>query len=321
MTGPFLMIVDRVAQERSIAASDITALRGMVWGKPELIDADMRMLAEINRHIKIPSPEFTDFFAEAIVHFTLRQTDPKYMLKDHLADWLEERLIHDGRLGSYTELETLVRILEQAENAPDRFKRWTLAEIERSILTGQGPTRLGGNISPGVVDTDDAKYLRRALFARSGFGALAVTVEEAEMLFRIKDTTKDSLNAPEWDALFVQAAANFIQAHVGKAMLTEADKSRLERVMDDNRPHIGRFLGRMGDMSKLAQTLGFARNERDLEDEIAAANQITASEAGWLRVQIAADGRTDRYEKALLTFLADEAGGLPQALEHLRQAA
>lgn len=321
MTGPFQMIVDRVAQERSISPEDITALRGMVWGKPELIDADMRMLAEINRHIKIPSAEFTDFFAEAIVHFTLRQTDPKYVLKDHLADWLEERLIHDGRLGSYTELETLVRILEQAENAPDRFKRWTLAEIERSILTGQGPTRLGGNISPGVVDTDDAKYLRRALFARAGFGALAVTVEEAEMLFRIKDTTKDSLNAPEWDALFVQAAANFIQAHVGKALLSEADKSRLERVMDENRPHIGRFLGRMGDMSNLAQTLGFGRKERDVDAEIAAANQISASEAGWLRVQIAADGRTDRYEKALLAFLADESDGLPQALEHLRQAA
>jgi hypothetical protein len=241
-------------------------------------------------------------------------------LKDHLAEWLEERLIHDGRLGSYTELETLVRILEQAENAPERFKRWTLAEIERSILTGQGPTRLGGNISPGVVDTDDAKYLRRTLFARAGFGALAVTVEEAEMLFRIKDTTKDSLNAPEWDALFVQAAANFIQAHVGRAMLTEADKARLERVMDENRPHIGRFLGRMGDMSNLAQTLGFGEKPRDLDAEIAEASQITPSEAGWLRSQIAADKRTDRYEKALLAFLSDEAGGLPDALEHLRAA-
>lgn len=320
MTNPLQTIIDRVTQDHSIAAADIATLRGMVWGKPELVDADMRMLAEINRHIKIPSPDFTDFFAEAIVHFTLRQTEPKYFLKDHLAEWLEERLIHDGRLGSYTELETLVRILEQAENAPERFKRWTLAEIERSILTGQGPTRLGGNISPGVVDTDDAKYLRRTLFARAGFGALAVTVEEAEMLFRIKDTTKDSLNAPEWDALFVQAAANFIQAHVGRAMLTEADKARLERVMDENRPHIGRFLGRMGDMSNLAQTLGFGEKPRDLDAEIAEASQITPSEAGWLRSQIAADKRTDRYEKALLAFLSDEAGGLPDALEHLRAA-
>lgn len=321
MTEQLQTIIDRVAETRSIEPADITALRGLVWGKPELVDADMRMLIDINRHIKTHSPAFTDFFAEAIVHFTLRQSEPNYFLKDHLAEWLEDRLIHDGRLGSYTELETLVRVLEQAENAPDRFKRWALAEIERSILTGQGPTRLGGNISPGVVDTDDAKYLRRALFARAGFGALAVTVEEAEMLFRIKDTTKDSLNAPEWDVLFVQAAANFIQAHVGKAMLTETDMNRLERVMDDNRPHIGRFLGRMGDMSNLAQTLGFGGKDRDLDAEVEEANRITASEAGWLRSQIAADGRTDRYEKALLAFLADESGGLPQALEHLRQAA
>jgi hypothetical protein len=121
--------------------------------------------------------------------------------------------------------------------------------------------------------------------------------------------------------LFVQAAANFIQAHVGRAMLTEADKARLERVMDDNRPHIGRFLGRMGDMSNLAQTLGFGGKERAIwTPKSPKPARSPPSEAGWLRSQIAADKRTDRYEKALLAFLSDEAGGLPHALEHLRAA-
>jgi hypothetical protein len=173
MTEQLQTIIDRVTAGPQHRSGRHHRPARMVWGKPELVDADMRMLIEINRHIKIPSPDFTDFFAEAIVHFTLRQTEPKYFLKDHLAEWLEERLIH--RWSVWAAIPSWKRwcaLLEQAENAPDRFKRWTLAEIERSILTGQGPTRLGGNISPGVVDTDDAKYLRRTLFARAGFGAL-----------------------------------------------------------------------------------------------------------------------------------------------------
>jgi hypothetical protein len=320
---PIQDLAARLCEAKLVTAEDLSALRKALWMKPELYDSDLRHLISINQALAAPDPAFADLFGEAVVHFLLRQEEPKYFLKETMVDWVQSRLVHEGRIDSFASLEALVRVLEQAENSPARFKQWALAEIERSVLTGQGPTRLGGNISPGVVDSDDARFLRRTLFASGGAGALHVTSEEAEALFRIKDITKDAINAPEWDALFVQGCANYLMAHVGRAVLTEDDMTRLERVMDDNKPHLGRFLLRMNDMGNLSRSLGWAISgdeDRDIDAEVIAAKALTPSEIAWLKQKIVEDGRTDRYEKALLTFLSDEAAGLPPALELLRQA-
>jgi hypothetical protein len=45
---------------------------------------------------------------------------------------------------------------------------------------------------------------------------------------------------------------------------------------------------------------------------------ITNEEAAWLKAHIAADGQTDEYEQALLTFIIDESGNGPAILESIR---
>lgn len=312
----------RICAAGRITPNEVGNLRPLIWSRPELTDHELRELVMISEALDTPCPEFTDFFAEAVTHFLLRQTQPNYYLQDQMLDWVERRLAPEGVIDARPKLEAMVRVLEQAVNAPERYKQWVLDAIERAVLTGQGPTRDKDNFSPGVVDRDDATYLRRVLFARGGKGATHVTADEAEMLFRIKDIVREALNSADFETLFVQCCGNFVLAHAGKTMLDAAAAIRLERVMDDHRPHIARFLLRIGEMDDLSKALGWMlRGEGSEHDRaVADAARISAEETAWLKARIVIDGRTDRYEKALLTFLADEAGDLPPVLEQLRRA-
>ena len=95
------------------------------------------------------------------------------------------------------ELEAMVRIIERAENTPDRLKDYVLAAVERAVLDGTGPTRCGGTIEPGCITAAECALIRRTIFAAGGESPAAVSQREAEMLYRLKDATLDAPNAPE----------------------------------------------------------------------------------------------------------------------------
>lgn len=293
----------------ALSADDALAIRRRIWPDGRIGDDEAELLFALNDAVVEPSREWADCFVEAITAYVVEQATPRGYVDKASAGWLIDRVRRDGKVGTYAELELLVCVLEKSLNAPDSLKRFVLAEMERLVLTGEGPTRAGGSFAPGSITAGEVALLRRALFASGGDGPARVSADEAEALFRIKDASLGGDNAPAWRTLFVQGVANFLMAHGGYRPLEAHEAERLESFMDDRRPSLGGFLGRLGaaflSPGRVADALR-PDTRPDHEAEVAAAAAIDGPQSAWLRAQVDADGRVDEFEQALLDFIAAE---------------
>jgi hypothetical protein len=330
MDEELVELLTQIAEAGRITEGDVMALRDLVWTEEALDVSVIEALFALNDDLNEYSPIWTDFFIEAVEYYLLDQCMPQGFLDEDRAYWLHERIDKNGLVGSRTEIELLISVLEHAESVPDNLRCYALEQIEAIIVSGQGPTRNGQDCVPNRVDEAEVELLRRAIFAGGGEGAVVVGNEEADMLFRIKDATLASENAPGWMALFVQGVGNHLMAHSDYRPLSNEDAVRLNQFMDDYTPSLGGFFRRTlpremigtGTIVDAFKSL-FPKQEDRFAKKLALDHRdlVTAEEAVWLKTQIAADGQTDDYEKALLTFVVDESRDAPSILETMRKRA
>jgi hypothetical protein len=307
MSMHFRDIAEQAAADGAISADEILALRRAGWSDGTIHPEEAEAIFAINDRLTAPTAEWTDFFVEALSEFIVGGGDPRGYVTAAQADWLIARIDHDGRLESMTELELLTKLLDKATNTPDRLKAYALAQIERAVLTGQGPTRGGGSLEAGRISEAEVRLLRRMIFAQAGDRPAAVSRSEAEMLFRLKDATLGAPNAPGWKQLFVQGVGNYLSGFTSYAALSNERAAELEAFMNRPTDGIGGFFARMArsDVRK-----GFAgafgrKPARDIDREAAAAHAVTGEERLWLQDKIDADDAVDEFEEALLAFLAE----------------
>ena len=317
MTINFPELARQAAADGAITAEEVLALRRAAWPDGRIDQTEAEAILAINDVVSARSPEWIDFLVEAVGEYVLSGTEPKGYVAEDTADWLIARLDRDGGLDSQAELELLVRVLEKALGTPDRLKDYALAQIERAVLTGDGPTRDtpsqdGGTLSAGSITAAECQLLRRVIFASGGDRPAAVSQREAEMLFRLKDATQGAPNAPEWQRLFVQGVGNYLQGWTGGRAINRDRAGELETFMNDHTSSLGAFFSRMSrvgtkDLRSAAQDAlgGGEASTRDYAAEAGADGARTAREQAWLDGQIEADGRTDPLEAALLAFLAE----------------
>lgn len=307
MTFQFDQFAAAVRAGGEITAKDTLILRQMVWGDGVLDQSDAQALFELNAAAQSKDPEWIAFFAEAICDYVIDGSDPKGYVSENDALWVIEEIDGDGRVESAAELELLVKLAEKAVDLPNVLKFYALDQIERIVISGEGPTREGDALR-NTVTAAEAQLLRRLIFASGGHGPAIVSREEADMLFRIKDACLNSDNAPEWEKLFVQGVANHLQGFSAYTPLTRERAAQLDSFMRNSSPSIGRFFQKMGDLdlrAGLAEIFRSSEAPRDLETEVEAAEAITLPEKGWLDHEIAKRAGVDRYEQALLDFVAD----------------
>lgn len=310
MTINFPELARQAAADGAITPEEVLALRRSAWPDGRIDETEAEAILAINAVVSVKSPEWIDFLVEAVGEYVLNGTEPRGYVADETADWLIAMLDNDGRLDSAAELELLVRVLEKALGTPDRLKDYALAQIEQAVLTGEGPTRDGGNLSAGSINEAECKLLRRVIFASGGDRPAAVSQREAEMLFRLKDATLGADNAAEWQRLFVQGVGNYLQGWQGAKGLTRERAAELEAFMNQPSGGLSGFLRRMGgvgagDMRAAARDLLTSPSARDFAREAGADAAVTASEQQWLVGQIGSDGQIDPLEQALLAFLAE----------------
>lgn len=312
MTLQFRALAAQAAADGAITAEEILALRQTAWPDGRIDPEEAEAIFILNDQIGEPTREWSDFFVEALVAFVVDGTEPRGHVSDDNARWLIERVSHDGKVGSLTELELMVRVLEKALSASDSLRHFVLEQVERAALTGEGPTRDGGALRPGCITAAECALIRRTIFASGGDRPAGVSRLEAEMLFRLKDATLGADNAPEWQRLFVQGVGNYLQGWSGATGLTRERAGELETFMNDRDSHVGRFFGRMArtNTTGFAQALrevGFGRKqpERNTATEAAQDHAVTDAEKLWLEARLDADGQTDPLEQALLDFLAE----------------
>jgi hypothetical protein len=310
MSMQFRAIAQQAAADGTISPEEVLALRREAWPDGRISPDEAEAILAINDHVTAPTAEWTDFVVEAICEFALNATDPRGHVSDETADWLIGRIEHDGRLDSMTELELLVRLVEKAESCPERLKTFAQVQIERAVVFGKGPTRRGADLQPGCIGDAECALLRRLVFAAGGDGPARVSKAEAEMLFRIKDATLGADNAAEWQRLFVQGVANYLQGWQGLKLADRTEAARLEAFISDRTSHVGGFIGRMARVNgngflSATREIAFGRKgaARDIAGEASGDAQVTDLERLWLDAQIDADDTIDPLEKALLEFL------------------
>lgn len=306
MTMHFAQIARQAAADRAVTAEEILALRQAGWADGAMTAEEVEAIFALNDSLVEPTPDWSDFFVEAIGEYLLNGTPPKGYVSDDNAAWLIARIDRDGALQGMTELELLARVLERGTNAPDRLKAYVLEQVEQAVLTGTGATRHGSRLDAGCVNEAEATILRRVLFAPAGDAPAAVSCAEAELLFRLKDASLGAVNAPEWKRTFVQGVANYLQGVASRsAQISRERAAELESFVADDSSSVTRFLGRMAKGAPNAFGVVFGRKspERDRLAELRSAEQVTADEQSWLDGHVNADGVIDEYEQALIAFL------------------
>ena len=311
MTAPISDLTATLKAKATIDAEDTLAMRRAAWpdGRIDAVEADA--VFDLNTSVKSSSREWVDFFVEAIATYVVRQQAPQGYVDDAKAVWLMSKIDSDGRVESLGELEVLVKILEDATNVPEALKSYALKQIETIVLTGTGPTRDGGSLDAGSISAAEVKLLRRMLFAQASDGPAAISRDEADMLFRIKDATLGAANAPEWQTLFVQAVGNHLMAHSDYRPLARDQAAKLDAFMNDTDAGVGGFLGRMGraGLTDGFRTLfGAPAKIEDHDAAVAFDRAIAPDEQSWLKEKVEADTKLDPLEKALLAFVAEESG-------------
>lgn len=300
MTRPLDDISAMIAQARTLGPEETLALRRAIWPDGQVSAQEAGILFELNRVSSSPSPEWVDFFVEAITAYLIEQVEPRGYVSDENASWLMRAIDHDGRVDTLAELELLVKVVERAENVPASLKRYALAQISHAVLHGDGPTRCGNGLKPGSIGTAEVRMLRRVLYATGGCGPAHISRSEAELLFQIKDATLNGDNAPEWQSLFIQALSLNLMTEQRFEALSRDEASRLDAFMADTSTSMGGFLGRMArSLIEKPQPL------RRCDPDAPAQTGLTDHAQDWLQAMVDSDGQLDPLERALLKALAE----------------
>lgn len=313
MTTHFSELAKAAAADGKVDAEEILALRRQGWGDGIIARDEAEALFALNNALDERSEEWCDFFVEAIGEFVINGTEPKRQCDEKEARWLIAQIDHDGQVDSFVELETIVRIIERAENVPALLKDYVLEQVEKEVLTGTGPTRCGGELCDAHISTAEAKILRRVIFASGGYGPAAVNRFEAEMLFRLKDATLAEQNSAEWDEVFLDGVSNYLKGFaLQNAQLDHARARELEAFVADNKASVGRFMGRVArEMPQVHNHFGKVFGKKkdrgpSFEEQAQAGEAITDYEQEWLDAMIESDGEVDDLERRLLARIIEE---------------
>ncbi len=312
MSFHFADIARHAASDGAVSEAEILQLRQSGWADGRMSREEAEAVFAAQHALTDPTEAWSDFFVEAIRNFVLVGSEPRGYASEDEARWLIAQVKADGRVCSMTELELLVQIIEKATNVPLSLKDYVLGVIEHEVLTGTGPTRCGGELSDTHVSAAEARIIRRVIFGSAGHRPAGVSLVEAEMLYRVKNATLGAENVPEFKTLFVQGVGNFLMGHSSpNAQLSHERAKELETFIADNKADFGRFMGAMARSAPNTFGVVFGNKaplEPTREEQVAAAAEVTGVEREWLDAQIAANGEIDSYDRALLEFLAEEAG-------------
>ncbi len=309
-----------------VTSADILALRQNIFGEITVTREEAEALFLIDEGTERRVAEWRDLFLEALTDWLIRQQEPRGYITDEQAQWLIARIEADKRARDGTEIELVVRVLEQADAAPAALAAFGLQLVTRSVVENDG-----------VISAAEVERLRRLMFAPTGPGRMAISREEAEVLFDLNDATRGAANDPSWTDFFMRAVANAVTAAAGWAAPGREEALRRERWLADpedgvseafERAHgpfpsgpVGRNL-RIAELfawamrTPSADTLYAERVEANARAASTAA-PVDAAEARWLIDRIGRDGDFDDNERALIAFLRDLAPSTDEALQPL----
>lgn len=325
--------ITAILARKEITAVDVSRLRATVYGDAIVSADEAEWAFALDEGCARVCPEWTEFLVEAVTDFVVRQADPAGYVTPEMADWLVGAISRDGVVKTASELQIVLKVLEESLSCPPSLSAFGLQQVAASVVDGAGPWTGSRTGADGVIDATDVERLRTVLYAFGGGAAVGVTREEAEVLFDLNDRTSEVANDPAWSDLFVKAVANFLMAARGYVVPTREEALRREAWLDQPS---GGVIGLFGDAMTGLLTHGLrgiwasfrepelspqAERTRAFAAEIRAAETLTVDEIRWLADRIGRDGIIHANERALLRFLKDEAADIHPSLQTLLDTA
>jgi hypothetical protein len=312
-------LIRSVGADGFVSADDVIFLRKNVFADGVVSRAELAALFALAEKAPQGDKEWADYFAEAAADFFLREEEPHGYLTESEFEHLEAWISRDGAKASGLELGLLVALMEKATATPDAMADFAADQFRRLIADRKGGPRISGA---------DADLLRRFLYASAGHGSIAITKDEAELLFDLHEMTASADNDALWPDLFIKAIAAHLMAHVGYRPLPREEALRLHDWVKDQTVNPAGFFGRMfsGGLAGIREAYGrkpSAAGRKNEDDAIAAAiaEQVTAQEADWLAGRIGKNGKFDDVERALLHYMRGLGADLPPKLAALVEKA
>lgn len=317
--------IDAIIERGSIADSDVMKMRSVTYADGTISAEEADALFALNSAGLPCGRAWEEYFIEAITDYLVDQVEPVGYVTAENAQWLIERIGHDGRVETRTELELAINVIDHARWAPESLVAFTLSQVRDAVVTGKGVLRSGHALKAGTIGEAEVELLRRILYAFGGDGNVAVTRAEAEILFEINDAIGGKPNAA-WTDLFIKAIANAVMAVSSYAVPTREEALRRDAWLDYHTD-----LSPLGMIKKIAAG-GFSlregyrlltREESALDRlerqriEMIVNEHVTEGEATWLADRISRNGKVDENEAALLAYLRQESPELHPALKDL----
>jgi hypothetical protein len=307
--------VPEIKARGSIKDADVLKLRRSYYEDGSISAEEAETILALNDACPIQDPAWADCFIETLTDYIVDQAEPQGYLTAENADWLIRRLAKDGQIGSKTELDLLLNVLDKARWVPQSLVRFALDQVRDAIVDNAGPLRAGkahGTPSVGEADVD---LLRRVLYSFGGDGNIAVTQAEAEVLFEIDAATAAADNHPSWSDLFVKAIANCVLGASGyaapprgvalarDAWLERRGELSIEEVLAGMSGGRKNLFGGYRQQSVEEQAIARLTQQKI---EIITRETMTPTEVSWLALRIGRDGKLTANERALLMFLKAE---------------
>lgn len=305
--------VQAILARGKITAEDVLQLRHRVFWKGVVTPKDADMVFVLNDRLgQNADPSWSLFFVEALTDYIVMQAEPQGYISEENAGWLIGKISHSGHVDTENELELLVKVLERAKLSPVRLVKFALEQVKLGVLQGSGVVGHKHRLEPGVIGEGEVELLRRILFAFGGDGNIAITKQEAEILFDINDATSEVDNHPAWSDLFVKAVANFLMASSGYVVPSRQEALRREAWLDTPSAGVGGFMSRMLTGSLNAVWDAYQHGTLDGEPRkqatpsgltIGFEPRASAEEVNWVADRMGRDGLLHENEMALVNFL------------------
>ncbi len=317
MSGLKSIALDGIFARGILTEVDIQTFRRIFYEDGIVSAEEAEILFELNARCPIVPASWSAFLIEAITDYVVFQAQPQGYVTADNAHWLLDRISEQGKVRTKLELDLVVNVLEQARWAPVSLAKFALEQVKHAVLAGSGPLRQANGIARGTIGEGEVDLLRRILYAFSGHGNVAITRDEADVLFDIDEAVEDAAPNPAWTDLFVKAVANVIMATSGYAVPSREEALRQEASLDEplQKTSILTFLLSMVRANlasvkdayhdQTAEERALARLEHQ-RIEIITNEAITESEASWLVGRLGRDGRLSPSESALVAYLKHE---------------
>ena len=317
----------------TITPRDVLEFRREVFRDGLVSKHEADALFMINDATDQQCQQWHEFFVEALTDFTVNQMEPRGFVSVENSEWLIRQISHDGQIKGANELEMLVKTIEKASDCPPKLVTFVLGEVARLVILGEGELLRGKKLTKGVIGQAEAEILRRVIYGVSSADNIAISKEEAQILFDLNDKTIEAENHPAWNELFVKAIANHLMVASGyqppDRQTAFAQKEWLNETSVDVAGTLKEVLTSFGSLfsdgqftdafksdHQRMQEAWSERNE-EFENQKLVAEKIDANEAAWLVERIGRDQIFHENEKALIRFLKEQKPTIHPSLQPL----